>query len=69
MTLADLSHVHSFDQRWRIYDDFFRAKQCRENARRCRNYRLPGWRLDHRLELRRALRAWKHYAEAVRSIQ
>lgn len=67
MTKADLSVIPDVIARWRADEDFHIVQQCRENARFYARYKLPGWRLDHRLELRRAIRAWKHYAAAVRS--
>jgi hypothetical protein len=48
------------------YDDFDAALSCREMARKWKSYRLPGWRMDHKMELRRAIRAWKHYKDAVK---
>lgn len=62
----DLSKIEDLPTRWRASADYELAIKSRANARRHRSYRLPGWRLDHMLEMRRALRAWKHFSEAMR---
>lgn len=67
MTIADLSHVPSIWDRFRIEDDFAKAMTAWSAARRELAYQLPGWRFNHRFELRAAIRAWKRYASAVRS--
>ncbi|RWF44256.1 MAG: hypothetical protein EOS65_02450 [Mesorhizobium sp.] len=68
MTMADLSKIADFAARVQADEDFRTAKECRETARFYLRTRLPGWRLDHRLELRRAIRFWRHYKAAVRQI-
>lgn len=69
MTQADLSRIPDFIARFRADADFRTAKECRENATRMLRNKAPGWRFSHRLELKRAMRFWRHYAEAVRSVQ
>lgn len=69
MTRADLSVIPDLHARIVADDDFWKAVDARKSAHQALRYRLPGWRLDHMLEMRRALRAWKHYAEAVRAAQ
>ena len=68
MTIADLSPIPDVFDRLRADTDFRTALMHRDQARRELRWRLPGWRLDHRLEMRRAIRAWQHYADAVRRI-
>lgn len=67
MTKADLSVIADATVRWRADEDFHIVQQCRENARFFARHKLPGWRLDHRLELRRAIRHWRYYKLAIRS--
>jgi hypothetical protein len=66
--MADLSRIEDMPARWRADEDFRQALASRDLARFHRKWKTPGWRLDHRLEMRRAIRYWRHYAEAVRSI-
>lgn len=69
MTQADLSRIPDFVERFRADADFQTAKMCRENAARLLRFKEPGWRFAHRLEMRRAIRFWRHYATAVRTTQ
>ena len=69
MTQADLSIIPDVVTRWRAYADFQTAIECRQQAHRIIHNRGPGWRFSHRLELRRAIRFWRHYAQIVRSYQ
>lgn len=48
---------------------FHDAMQARRNARFVRRSKLPGWRLYHRSELRRAIKKWRLYAEAMRTVK
>lgn len=66
MTQSDLSVIPDTVARWRAHADFQTAQECRAQARRILRNRGPGWRFVHRLELRRAIRHWQHYARAVR---
>lgn len=66
MTQADLSVIPDVVTRWRAHADFQTAIECRQQARRLVRDRGPGWRFLHRLEMRRAMRFWSHYATAVR---
>jgi len=50
----------------RAYDDFDEAIQHWKMAGWFLRNKIPGWRMDQMLELRRARRAWRHYASAVR---
>lgn len=68
MTQADLSRIPDVVARFRADADFQTAKACREEAARLARFKGPGWRFVHRLELRRAIRHWQHYARALRSI-
>ena len=68
MTLADLSIIPDTLARWRVSEDFHQAMASRDLARFYLKWKTPGWQLDHRLEMRRAIRHWRHYAKAVRSI-
>lgn len=54
--------------RLRAITDYQTAVEARSMARRELRWRMPAWRLIHRLELRRAIRAWRHYAKAVREV-
>jgi hypothetical protein len=67
MTQADLSIIPDVVARWQADTDFRIARECRAQARRLIRDRTPGWRFSHRLELRRALRYWSHYAQLVRA--
>lgn len=67
MTQADLSIIPDAVARWRADEDFRMAVASRNLARFALKWRTPGWRLDHRLEMRRAIRYWRHYANAVRA--
>lgn len=69
MTQADLSIIPDVVTRWRAHADFQTAQECRAQARRLHRNRGPGWRFAHRLELRRAIRFWQHYANIVRKFQ
>lgn len=69
MTQADLSVIPDIVARYRADSDFQIAKSCREQASRLARSKGPGWRFEHRLELRRAIRYWQHYKTAVRAIQ
>lgn len=67
MNIADLSAVPDTLERFRIDTDFRNAMRARDNARRELHWKLPGWRWNHRFEMRAAIRAWRHYSNAVRS--
>jgi hypothetical protein len=69
VTQADLSVIPDFETRIRADTDFRIAQECQAEARRILQHRGPAWRFSHRLELRRAMRFWKHYANAVRAAQ
>lgn len=69
MTQADLSVIPDCVTRWRADADFRIAQECRDNARRLARIKGAGWRFIHRLELRRAIRHWHHYANTVRTFQ
>ncbi|PAQ03687.1 hypothetical protein LRP31_25685 [Mesorhizobium mediterraneum] len=69
MTRADLSVIPDTVARWRAHADFQTARECRLTARIYLRHKTPGWRFIHRLEMRRAIRFWHHYAEAVRAAQ
>jgi hypothetical protein len=66
MTMHDLSAIPDTLDRLQADDDFRRAVEARHAAHLQLRWRLPAWRFVHRLEMRRAIRAWKHYAKAVR---
>ena len=67
MTQADLSQIADIVTRWRAHADYQTAIECRAQARRLVRDHGPGWRFLHRLELRRAMRFWQHYAQTIRS--
>ena len=67
--LALVNAIPDFETRIRADSDYRIAQECRAQARRLVRDRGPGWRFSHRLELRRAMRFWKHYADAVRAFQ
>lgn len=58
--------VLSFSERMRAYADFETACASWRIARWNRRVRPIGWALDASLDMRRALRSWRHYANAVR---
>lgn len=66
MTLADLTNISDFAVRIRAITDYQMAVEARHTAHRELRWKMPAWRLIHRLELRRAIRAWRHYANAIR---
>lgn len=55
-----------FHERIVAYDDFDAAIQSRLLAHWYRRNRTLGWQGDFHLHMHRALRAWGHYAAAVR---
>lgn len=55
-----------FSKRMQAYDDFDTAVASWAMSRWLRNH-TRGWGAERVLEMRRALRAWKRYAEAVRT--
>lgn len=63
----DLSHIKDLPTRWRAAADYDAAMIARASARVAIRWRTPGWRLDHMLEMRRAMRAWKHFSKAMRA--
>lgn len=67
MTMADLTVIPDAVARWRADEDFHQALASRDMARFYLRWKVPGWRLDHRLEMRRAIRFWRHYATALRA--
>lgn len=48
------------------YDDFDAAVQGRRLAHWYRRNKTLGWQGDFHLQMRRAIRSWGYYAEAVR---
>lgn len=46
---------------------FYHATEARRNARFALHSKLPGWRIYFKAEMRRAIRKWQAYAEAVRT--
>ena len=56
----------SFHERMQAYDDFEQALASRRIAHWCRRNKIPGWGHEFHLEMRLALRHWKHFAAAVR---
>lgn len=59
---VDTLAVLPFAERIRAYDDFDAALVHWRSARHARRFGMWGWQLD----MRRALRFWRHYATAVR---
>lgn len=55
-----------FHDRITAYEDFDVASQCRRLAHWYRRNKPFGWQGDFHIQMRRAIRAWGHYAEAVR---
>lgn len=52
--------------RLRAITDYQTATEARSMAHRELRWKQPAWRLIHRLELQRAIRAWQHYKTAIR---
>jgi len=63
---VDALRVLPFHDRIVAYDDFDAAVQSRRLAHWYRRNRTLGWQGDFHLHMRRAIRAWGHYADAVR---
>lgn len=67
MTMADLSSLPSVWDRVRADDAFRAAMEFRRDAHFALRWKTPGWRMDHRLGMRRAIRSWKRYADTVKA--
>lgn len=65
--MIDLSKIKSFDTRWTAYGDYDAAVGFRQAASWLVRWKPPGWRFDHRMEMRRALKAWKRFKAVARS--
>lgn len=63
---GDTLQALPFSERMRAYADFETACASWQLARWHRRVRPMGWALDASLDMRRALRSWRHYANAVR---
>jgi len=66
VTMADLTIIPDVWERFRADTAFRNATAARRTAQLALRWRLPAWRFNHRMEMRRAIAAWKQYAEAVR---
>lgn len=66
---VDTLSVLPFHDRIVAYDDFDDARQNRRLAHWYRRNKTLGWRGDFHLQMRRAIRAWRHYADAVRKAE
>jgi hypothetical protein len=66
LTRSDFISRLPWHDRMQAYDDFDAAVSHWKMAGWYLRHKLPGWKLDHMMELRRARRAWGHYASAVR---
>lgn len=66
---AGLTNITDSASRLRAITDYQTAVEARHTAHRELRWKMPAWRLNHRLELRRAIRAWRHYANAVRRVE
>lgn len=53
-------------ERMQAYDDFDQAFTARRIAHWCRRNKTLGWGHQFHLEMRRAMRRWKHFKAAVR---